>query len=223
MTFLSSPQMSTHYYIHHDDFNLPASVQMTDQYPSDIKRIWSTCRGSHMFRKRFYFFSENYGKVYKFGSDPMSYHERNDTHGYCLVDDMNKRCSFCFNDYLIKCTSNMNKIELPKKYRLAVFIFEFFAESLVNDPATQNTSNDFSTNFFPRCHTIKMSSNFYELEDICNFVDISEIHSIEDVIDSINEFFDDELVVEVDIDEVMNGLLYYFNGDLLDYHGNKAA
>lgn len=117
----------------------------------------------------------------------------------------------------------MNKIELPKKYRLAVFIFEFFAESLVNDPATQNTSNDFSTNFFPRCHTIKMSSNFYELEDICNFVDISEIHSIEDVIDSINEFFDDELVVEVDIDEVMNGLLYYFNGDLLDYHGNKAA
>ena len=109
--------MSTHYYIHHDDFNLSASVQMTDQYPSDIKRIWSTCGGSHMFRKRFYFFSESYGKVYKLGSDPMSYHERNGSHVYCLVDDMNKRCCFCVNDYLIKCTSDMPKIELPKKYR----------------------------------------------------------------------------------------------------------
>ena len=88
-----------------------------DKYPNDIKRIWSTCDGSHTFRKRLYFFSESRREVYKLSSDPMRYQERNGTHVYCLIDDMNKRCSFCVNDYLITKTSNMSKIELPKMYR----------------------------------------------------------------------------------------------------------
>ena len=105
------------YFKYYNDFECKSEFITPDKYPNDIKQIWSTCDGAHMFRKRFYFFSESYGKVYKLGSDPMSYHERNGSHVYCLVDDMNKRCCFCVNDYLIKCTSNMTKIELPKKYR----------------------------------------------------------------------------------------------------------
>ena len=109
------------YFKYYDDFGFkPESYQMItpDRYPSDIKRIWSTCDGTHMFRKRIYFFSPSQRKVYKTIYGPLSYHIRNeDTHVYCLVDDMNKRCSFCVNDNLVKYTSNMTKIELPKKYR----------------------------------------------------------------------------------------------------------
>ena len=109
------------YFKYYNDFGFtPTSYHMLtpDRYPSDIKRIWSTCDGAHVFSKRFYFFSESHRKVYKLCSDPLSYHVRGeDTHVYCLVDNMNKRCSFCVNDGLIVYTSGMNKIELPKKYR----------------------------------------------------------------------------------------------------------
>ena len=120
LTFYRYHKMSE-YFKYYNDFECkPESYQFftPDKYPSDIKRIWSTCSGTHMFCKRIYFFSESHRKVYKLCSDPMSYHERGeDIHIYCLVDDMNKRCSFCVNDNLIKCTSSMNKIELPKNYR----------------------------------------------------------------------------------------------------------
>ena len=106
------------YFKYYNDFECKSEFITTDKYPSDIKRIISTCDGSHTFHKRFYFFSESQRKVYKLCSDPLSYHVRGeDTHVYCLVDDMNKRCSFCVSDFLIAITSNMSKIELPKKYR----------------------------------------------------------------------------------------------------------
>lgn len=89
-----------------------------DKYPSDIKRIISTCDGSHTFYKRLYFFSESQRIVYQIGSDPLKFQERGDgTHVYCLIDDYNKRYSFFVSDFLIAITSNMSKIELPKKYR----------------------------------------------------------------------------------------------------------
>ena len=109
------------YFKYYDDFECkPESYQFitSDKYPSDIKRIMFTCDGTHRFSKRIYFFSESNRQVYQSGYGSLSYHERGeDTHIYCLVDDMNKRCSFCVNDYLIKFIKNMRKIELPKKYR----------------------------------------------------------------------------------------------------------
>ena len=109
------------YFKYHDDFRFKTESYhfiTPDRYPRDIKRIWSTCDGTHMFSRRIYFFSPSQQIVYKSCYGPLSYHNRNeDTRVYCLVDDMNKRCSFCVYDNLIKCISNMTKIELPKKYR----------------------------------------------------------------------------------------------------------
>ncbi|KAK8835152.1 hypothetical protein M9Y10_013396 [Tritrichomonas musculus] len=87
-----------------------------DKYPSDIKRIWSSCDGAHIFSKRLYFFSPSYRIVYQIGSDPLRYQERgDDTHVYCLIDNNNKRYSLYVNDRLLGRIKNMNKIELPKK------------------------------------------------------------------------------------------------------------
>ena len=86
-----------------------------DKYPSDIKRIWSSCNGAHIFSKRLYFFSPSYRIVYQIGSDPLRYRERDDdTHVYCLIDDNNKRYSLYVSDRLLGRIKNMNKIELPK-------------------------------------------------------------------------------------------------------------
>ena len=88
-----------------------------DKYPSDIKRIWSSCNGAHIFSKRLYFFSPSYRIVYQIGSDPLRYQLKGNSKRYCLIDDNNKRYSFGVNDFLFILTENMNKIELPKLYR----------------------------------------------------------------------------------------------------------
>ena len=109
------------YFDYADDFEIKPDTWKYynwNKYPSDIKRIWSSCNGAHIFSKRLYFFSPSYRIVYQIGSDPLRYQERgDDTHVYCLIDDSNKRCSFCVSEFLIILTKDMNKIELPKKYR----------------------------------------------------------------------------------------------------------
>ena len=105
------------YFMYYDDFGFkPESYHFItpDRYPNDIKRIWSTCDGTHTFHKRVYFFSPSQRKVYKLSCGPLNYQVRWNSHVYCLVDDMNKRYSLCVNDRLIDRTSNMTKIELMK-------------------------------------------------------------------------------------------------------------
>ena len=51
------------YFKYYDDFGFkPESYHFItpDRYPNDIKRIWSTCDETHMFRKRVYFFSPSH-------------------------------------------------------------------------------------------------------------------------------------------------------------------
>ena len=83
-----------------------------DRYPNDIKRIWTTCDGRHMFSKRFYFFSPSHRQVYQLGSDPLRYQEKGNSKRYCLIDDMNKRYSLYVNDRLVERTKDMSKIVL---------------------------------------------------------------------------------------------------------------
>ena len=103
----------TDYFIYADDFDVkPISYQFIhkDKYPSDIKRIIS--KGTHNYHKRIYFFSPSKREVYKPGSEPLRYQETGNSHVYCLIDDMNKRCKLYVNDKLIEKTKNMNKIIL---------------------------------------------------------------------------------------------------------------
>ena len=107
--------MSKNRFLYADDFEVREESWRRinwDRYPNDIKRIWTTCDGSHRFRGRFYFFSPSQRQVYKLGSDPLRYQVRGNSHVYCLIDDMNKRYGLCVNDRFIERTKDMRKIVL---------------------------------------------------------------------------------------------------------------
>ena len=110
------------YFKYYDDFGFkPESYHFVtpDRYPNDIKRIMSS--GNHTFHKRVYFFSPSHRIVYKSCYGPLNYQVRWNSHVYGLIDDMNKRCSFCVNDRLIDRTSDMSKIELKSKWIIIIF------------------------------------------------------------------------------------------------------
>ena len=111
---LVSPQMSTLYYIHHDDFD---GLAVPDQVmPSDIKRIVSY--GKHTFHKRPYFFSPSMRQVYRYTPtdklvERLTGYECGNSIRFSLVPDTTKRTSITVNDWMLTITGDMGKIDLP--------------------------------------------------------------------------------------------------------------
>lgn len=58
--------------MHADDFEIKPETYQSftpSRYPSDIRRILS--KGTHRYRRRFYFFNPSHRRVYKLSSPPL--------------------------------------------------------------------------------------------------------------------------------------------------------